>query len=58
MHKVRAARAGMSLSGLLNKELARFVGHRPLGELVAELESEPLLRPGEAATAIRAGRRR
>jgi plasmid stability protein len=56
--KVRAAQAGMSLSDFLNVELARVVAHRPLDELVAELGHEPTLKGGEAATAVRAGRRR
>ena len=56
--KVRAARAGMSLSDFLNAELGRMVAHRPLDELVAELASEPALRKGEAAAAVRSGRRR
>ena len=55
--KVRAARAGMSLSDFLNAELERVVAHRPLGELVAEMDPEPSLRRGEAASAVRAGRR-
>ena len=55
--KVRAARAGMSLSDFLNAELVRVVAHLPLDELVAELDFEPSLREGEAATAVRAGRR-
>ncbi len=55
--KVRAARAGQSLSDFLNAELVRVVAHRPLDELVAELENEPALRRGEAAAAVRAGRR-
>lgn len=55
--KVRAARAGMSLSELLNAELARLVAHRPLDELVGELGHEPTLRRGEAAAAVRSGRR-
>jgi hypothetical protein len=56
--KVRAARAGMSLSDFLNGELERLVAHRPLSELVEELGSEPVLRKGEAAAAVRAGRPR
>ena len=56
--KVRAARAGMSLSEFLNAELARVVAHRPLGELVADLGHEPALESGEAAAAVREGRRR
>jgi plasmid stability protein len=56
--KVRAAREGMSLSDFLNAELVRIVAHRPLGELVDELGFEPSLRRGEAASAVRAGRRR
>ena len=55
--KVRAAQAGMSLSDFLNAELARVVAHRPLEELVAGLRHEPTLKSGEAATAVRAGRR-
>jgi plasmid stability protein len=55
--KVRAARAGMSLSDFLNAELARVVAHRPLEELLAELGHEPTLKSGEAATAVRASRR-
>lgn len=55
--KVRAARAGMSLSEFLNAELVRLVAHRPLEELVEALGHAPLLRKGEAATAVRAGRR-
>jgi plasmid stability protein len=54
--KVRAARAGMSLSDFLNAELTRLIAHRPLGELVAEFGHEPALRSGEAAAAVRAGR--
>jgi len=54
--KVRAARAGMSLSDYLNAELVRVAAHRPLGELVAELADDPVLRRGEAAAAVRAGR--
>jgi plasmid stability protein len=56
--KVRAARAGMSLSEFLNAELVRVAAHRPLDELVAELGHEPSLRRGEAASAVRASRRR
>lgn len=56
--KVRASRAGMSLSDFLNAELERLVAHRPLGELVAEMGTEPSLRRGEAAAAVRAGRRK
>lgn len=56
--KVRAARAGMSLSDFLNVELERLVAHRPLDELVARLANEPSLRKGEAAAAVRSGRRR
>jgi plasmid stability protein len=56
--KVRAAQAGMSLSDFLNAELMRLVAHRPLAELAADMEYEPALRPGEAASAVRAGRRR
>ena len=55
--KVRAARAGMSLSDFLNAELARIVTHRPLDELVEELGHEPALSDGEAASAVRSGRR-
>jgi hypothetical protein len=47
----------MSLSELLNAELARLVAHRPLDELVGELGHEPTLRRGEAAAAVRSGRR-
>ena len=56
--KVRAARAGMSLSDFLNAELVRVVAHRPLAELIDELRNEPTLRSGEAASAVRAGRRK
>ena len=56
--KVRAARAGMTLSDFLNAELERVVSHRPLSELVEELGHEPVLRNGEAAAAVRAGRTR
>ncbi len=56
--KVRAARAGMSLSDFLNAELERVVAHQPLSELVEELGHEPTLRKGEAASAVRAGRPR
>ena len=56
--KVRAARAGMSLSDFLNAELVRVVAHRPLAELLDELRNEPTLRSGEAASAVRAGRRK
>jgi plasmid stability protein len=55
--KIRAARAGMSLSDFLNAELERLVAHRPLGELLAETDATPSLRKGEAAAAVRAGRR-
>lgn len=54
--KVRAAQAGMSLSDFLNAELARLAARRPLDDLIAELELERVLRPGEAAVAVRAGR--
>ena len=54
--KVRAAVAGMSLSDFLNAELARLAARRPLEELIAELDFERVLRPGEAAEAVRAGR--
>ena len=54
--KVRAARAGMSLSDFLNAELARLAERRPLEELIAELDFERVLQPGEAAEAVRAGR--
>lgn len=53
--KVRAAHAGMSLSDFLNAELARLVAHRPLADLVAELDSLGL-EPGDAAAAVRSGR--
>lgn len=56
--KVRAAQSGMSLSDFLNAELERVVAHRPLSELVEELGHEPVLRKGEAASAVRAGRPR
>lgn len=55
--KVRAARAGMSLSDMLNAELARLANRRPLDELVAELDLDRVLPAGEAAKAVRAGRR-
>ncbi len=55
--KVRAARAGMSLSDYLNAELARLAAHRPLSELVTEMGNEPSLQDGEAAAAVRDGRR-
>ncbi len=55
--KVRAAKAGMSLSDFLNAELARLAARRPLEELIAELDFERVLQPGEAAEAVRAGRR-
>ena len=54
--KVRAAQAGMSLSDFLNAELARLAARRPLEELIAELDLERALKPGEAAEAVRAGR--
>jgi plasmid stability protein len=54
--KVRAARAGMSLSDFLNAELARLAARRPLEELIAELGGSFQLEPGEAAEAVRAGR--
>ena len=54
--KVRAARAGMSLSDFLNAELARLAARRPLEELIAELDFERVLQPGEAAETVRAGR--
>ena len=56
--KARAARVGMSLSDFLKAELARLAAHRPLSDLVAEMGYEPSLRRGEAATAVRAGRRK
>jgi len=56
--KVRAARAGMSLTDFLNVELERVVAHRPLSELVDELRHEPVLRAGEAAAAVRSDRPR
>jgi plasmid stability protein len=55
--KVRASQAGMSLSDFLNAELVRVVARRPLGELVSELDTKPSLQSGEAAAAVRAGRR-
>ena len=54
--KVRAARAGMSLSDFLNAELARVAARRPLEELIAELDLERVLKSGEAAEAVRSGR--
>lgn len=54
--KVRAARAGMSLSDFLNAELALMAARRPLEELVAEIPPGPSLDPGEAAAAVRSGR--
>ena len=54
--KVRAARAGMSLSDFLNAELARLVARRPLVELLAELPHDQVLAAGEAADAVRRGR--
>ncbi len=54
--KVRAARAGMSLSDFLNAELERIVAHRPLDELFGEGVGSPELRKGEAAAAVRSGR--
>lgn len=56
--KMRAARAGMSLSDFLNAELERVVASRPLSELVAELGNVPVLRAGEAADSVRSGRPR
>lgn len=56
--KVRAARAGLTLTDFLNAELIRLVAHRPLTELVEELGHEPVLPEAEAARAIRAGRPR
>ena len=56
--KIRAARSGMSLSDFLNAELERLVAHRPLEELVSEVGLEPVLRRGDAAAAVRAGRMR
>lgn len=54
--KVRAAQAGMSLSDFLNAELARLAARRPVEELIAALDLERVLEPGEAAEAVRAGR--
>ncbi len=54
--KVRAAQTGMSLSDFLNAELARLVARRPLHELLEA--TDPALRPGEAAAAVREGRQR
>jgi plasmid stability protein len=54
--KVRAARAGMSLSDYLNAELARLAARRPLAELIAEMSPDMSLESGEAAAAVRAGR--
>jgi plasmid stability protein len=54
--KVRAARAGMSLSDFLNAELVRLATRRPLAELMAEMPPGPALSPGQAAEAVRAGR--
>ena len=54
--RVRAARAGMSLSEFLKAELERIVAYQPLDELVPEAGHQPSLRPGEAADAVRAGR--
>lgn len=56
--KVRAARAGLTLTDFLNAELIRLVAHRPLTELVEELGREPVLTDDEAANAIRVGRPR
>ncbi|MDH3247456.1 MAG: hypothetical protein OEQ47_00730 [Acidimicrobiia bacterium] len=56
--KVRAARAGMTLSDFLNAELERVVAHRPLVEMVEELGREPVLREGDAAAAVQDGRPR
>jgi hypothetical protein len=56
--KVRAARAGMSLSDFLNAELTRLVAHRPLGELVSEFHREPALRSGGGGCCCGAGRSR
>lgn len=54
--KVRAARAGMSLSDFLKSELVRMATRRPLAELMAEMPPGPALQPGQAAEAVRAGR--
>jgi hypothetical protein len=54
--KVRAARAGMTLTDFLNAELERIVAHRPLAELVEEMGNGPVLGEGDAAAAVRAGR--
>jgi plasmid stability protein len=54
--KVRAARAGMSLSDFLNAELMRIATRRPLAHLMAEMPPGPGLQPGQAAEAVRAGR--
>lgn len=54
--KVRAARAGMSLSDFLNAELIRLAATRPLDELVAALGPQMSLQPGQAADAVRSGR--
>ncbi len=56
--KLRATRAGMSLSEFLNGQLERLVAYRPLDELLVETGHEPSLRRGEAADAVRAGRGR
>lgn len=55
--KIRAARAGMTLSDFLNAELARLAATRPLVELVGEMPGEMSLPPGRAAEAVRFGRR-
>ena len=54
--KVRAARAGMSLSDFLNAELARLAARQPLDELVAALGPQMSLQPAWAADAVRSSR--
>ena len=55
--KERAARAGMSLSDFLRKELEALVALPPPGDVVARIRNGPLLAPDEsAADAVRAER--
>lgn len=55
--KVRAAKAGMSLSEYLTGELTRLVARRPLAEVLEGLgEPKVTLEQGEAARLVRDGR--
>lgn len=57
--KVRAAKAGITLSELLRRELERIAERPTMSEMLERIRERPSveLSPGAAAEAVRAGRR-